>query len=150
MDFVAILNAVQSHAQASGLFERVNGAEPANPPGNGLTAAVWADTIGPAPAGSGLAATTARFTLMLRIYSNMLQDPPDAIDPEILAAVDALMTAYAADFQLGGLVRNVDLLGQTGPPMAAQAGYVQQDGALYRVMTITLPVLVNDAWTQAP
>ena len=43
----------------------------------------------------------------------------------------------------------VDLLGMAGSPLGAQAGYINQDGALYRVMTITLPLLITDAWTQA-
>lgn len=146
----AIINAVQSHAMASGLFERVNGHEPKNAPGNGITAAVWADAILPVPAGSGLAKTTARLVLNVRVYTNMLAEPQDAIDPAVCDAVDALMAAYSGDFELGGLVRNVDLLGQSGPPLSAQAGYIPQDGKLYRAMTITLPVIVSDVWEQVP
>jgi hypothetical protein len=44
----------------------------------------------------------------------------------------------------------VDLLGQFGTPLSAQAGYVNQDGRLFRIMTITLPLVVNDVWGQAP
>ncbi|MET8987757.1 hypothetical protein ABZW49_20110 [Nonomuraea wenchangensis] len=78
----------------------------------------------------------------------MLQEPADAIDPAMLAALDALMSAYSGDFDLGGRIRNVDLLGQTGPPLSAQAGYLEQDGNTYRVFTVTLPLLINDVWDQ--
>lgn len=148
MDVTPILDAVQSHALSLGLFERVNTHEPKNAPGNGLTAAIWADRIAPIPGASGLAASTGLVTFMVRIYSNMLQEPQDAIDPNLLAAVDTLIATYSGDFELGGSVRNIDLLGQHGPALSAQAGYINHDNKLYRVMTITLPVVVNDVWSQ--
>lgn len=148
MDIPAIYTAFQSHAMAAGLFETVNTHEPKNTPGKGLHAAVWSDWIGPTQT-SGLAATTARIIFKVRIYSDMLQEPQDMIDPNILGAVHVLMAAYSADFTLGGLVRNVDLLGQYGEGLSAQAGYVSISGQMHRVMTITAPVIVSDAWPQA-
>lgn len=150
LDAQGILSAVVSHAMALGLFEQVNGSEPASAPGNGLTAAVWVDSIGPAAGQSGLASTTVRLVLNVRIYAPMVQQPPDAIDPNMLAAVDALMAAYSGDFTLGGAVRDVDLMGVSGTPLGARAGYLEQDGGLYRVYTITLPITVNDLWVQSP
>lgn len=150
MNVDAILDEVVSHAMALGLFERVNTHEPKNAPGHGLSAAIWVDSIGPVPLGSGLSSTTGRVAFQVRLFSNMLQEPQDAIDPEMVKAVDALLGAYSGDFDLGGSVRNVDLLGQAGAPMSAQAGYINQDGKLYRVMTIVLPVIVSDLWEQAP
>ena len=144
----SILDGVLSHALASGLFARVNGHEPKSAPGSGLTAAVWVQTIKPYPGGSGLAATSGVVTLTVRLYSPMLAEPADAIDPEIMDAVDVLFTAYSGDFDLGGTVRNVDLEGATGPGLSAQAGYLNQDGKLMRIMDITLPVIVSDLWTQ--
>jgi len=150
MDTAAILTPILAHAMTSGRFERVNGHEPLNPPGNGLTLAAWSDYIGPVPSTSGLAATTARVVFMVRVYSPAMQLPQDNIDPNLDAAVDALLTAYSGDFELGGQVRNIDLLGQAGTAMSAQAGWVTYpDGAFFRTKTITLPVLVNDAWTQS-
>jgi hypothetical protein len=135
----------------SGYFERVNGHEPLNPPGNGLTAALWVQSMGPVPAGSGLAATSARLVFMVRLFAPAMQLPTDDIDPNLMAATDALMTAYSGDFEFGGQVRNVDLLGQAGIALSAEAGWVDYgDGAKFRVITITLPVIVNNAWTQAP
>lgn len=146
----AILAAVQSHALASGLFERVNQHEPKDPPGNGLTAAVWVDTVGPVAAGSGLQSTTGLVTVNVRLYLNMISEPQDAIDPVMVGAVDTLLAAYSGDFELGGQVRNIDLLGAYGPGLSARAGYLPWDGKTYRVYTITLPMIVNDMWTQAP
>lgn len=145
-----LVDAAVSHAQALGVFERVNAHEPKNAPGNGLSAAVWAQSLWPVPRGSGLASTTARLVLNVRIYSNMVAEPQDMIDPNVISAVDLLMNAYSGDFELGGNVRNVDLLGQAGVPLSAEAGYLNQDGRIYRVMTITLPLIINDVWSQVP
>ncbi len=144
----AIFAQVVSHPMTLGLFERVNGHEPKNAPGNGLTAAVWLDRIAPAPAASGLAATSAVLTFNVRLYTSMLAEPQDAIDPNLAAAAVLVMASYAGDYDLGGTVRNVDLLGQTGQAMSGQAGYLNQDSKLYRVITVVLPVIVNDAWDQ--
>jgi hypothetical protein len=67
----------------------------------------------------------------------------------MVRVIDALFTAYIGDFTLGGLVRNVDVRGADGAPLDGQAGYLKQDEVLYRVFTITLPVVVNDAWDEA-
>lgn len=147
LDIDSILNAVVSHAMASGLFERVNQHEPKNAPGHGLTCAAWVDSIEPVRT-SGLASTSGRLVLNVRLYTNMLAEPQDAIDPNLTAAVATLMGAYSGDFQLGGNAREVDLLGGEGAPLSAKAGYMRQDGTEYRVFTITVPVIVNDLWEQ--
>jgi hypothetical protein len=149
MDITGIVNQVVSHAASTGLFERVNTHEPKNAPGNGLTCAVWADQITPVAAASGLDATTGSVILNVRLYTSMLQQPYDAIDPNLVAAVDTLMSAYSGAFTLNGEVRNVDLLGAHGTQLSARAGYINQDGKVYRVMTIMLPLIINDLWLQA-
>lgn len=148
----ALYLAALDHALTSGLFDSVNGHEPKSAPGRGLTAALWADAIDPVPNTSGLNLTTMRLALNLRIYSSMLQEPQDAIDPNILTAVATLMAAYSGDFTLGGLLgdQGVDLLGRAGQALSARAGYLNQDNRIFRVMTILLPLIVPDAWEQAP
>lgn len=149
----ALFNAVESHLLTLGLFDQVNVHEPKNAPGNSLTCAVWVDFIGPVRE-SGLASTSATVVFMARVYSNMLQDPADSIDPNMLAAVTTVIGAFSGDFEMvdpttgAHLVREVDLLGSTGRQLSAQAGYVNLSNTLYRIMTITIPMTVNDAWTQ--
>lgn len=150
MDTTGILDAVISHAEALGIFDTVNGHEPKSVPGNGLSCAVWAQRVGPAPLGSGLSTTSGVLTLNVRIYTPMLAQPYDAIDPAVISAVDALFTEYSGAFTLGGSVRNVDLLGAHSPGLIAEAGYINQDGKLMRIMTITLPLVISDLWVQSP
>jgi hypothetical protein len=149
INITGILDGIQSHAMATGLFDRVSGHEPKNPPGNGLSFASWVQRISPVPAASGLAVSSGRLEFNARLYSSFIQQPEDAIDPNLVAATDTLMSVYSGDFELGGNVRNIDLLGQTGTPLSAQAGYLTQAGKTYRVITIVLPVIVNDLWSQA-
>ncbi|HZN70566.1 MAG TPA: hypothetical protein VFC00_02615 [Micromonosporaceae bacterium] len=148
LDLTTLIDRVASHAAATGHFERVNQHEPKSAPGNGLSAAVWVQRVQPHRS-SGLAATSALVTLMLRMYSNMLQEPQDEIDPRIGGAVDAVITALSGDFELGGNARCVDLLGQGNPGVAAQAGYLTIGTTMYRVMDISVPIIVNDVWSQA-
>ena len=150
IDVEAVFDKVVSHAAASGYFERVNQHEPKskNPAGTGMTCAVWMQSIRPSAKSSGLAATSGRLEFTVRIYTSMTAEPQDAIDPAVLRAVNALMTAYSGDFELGGEVRHVDLLGAEGVPLSAEAGYLEQGGRLYRVMDILLPLIVNDLWNQ--
>ena len=149
MDIPDLLAKVESHAMTLGLFESVNTHEPKGAPPNGLTAAIWVDRVFPMQAASGLAATTAVLVFNVRIYSPMLAEPQDMIDPEMTAATDKLLNTYSGDFQLSGSTMSVDLLGMSGQPLTAQAGYINQDGRLYRVMTIVVPLIVADAWVQA-
>jgi hypothetical protein len=143
-----IFDAVVSDAQASGYFDRVNKHEPKRKPGKGLTAAVWVQGISPIAAASGLNSTSARVLFMLRIYSNMLKEPQDMIDPELMRAASNLMRRYHDDFDFAGAIRNVDLLGQFGIALEATAGYLEQDNTMFRIMDITIPCIVNDVWPQ--
>lgn len=143
LDVTGLFDAVQSDIMALGLFERVNTHEPKNAPGHGLTCSVWVQNVATYPLRSGLDITSARVTFNVRIYSNMLQEPQDAIDPEVLHAVDVILNAFNGDFTLGGQPGHIDLMNIT-----AAAGYAPVDKTMYRVITINLPVNVDDVWNQ--
>lgn len=144
-----IINAMQSDAAASGHFERVHKHEPKKSPGNGLTASIWAQSIGPVRS-SGLSVTSALVVFNLRIFCNMLREPQDDIDLVIMQAMANLIRRYHDNFDFGltDLVRNVDVFGANGVELSAQMGYIPQDGKLYRAATLTIPVIVNDVWPQ--
>lgn len=146
----AIISALVSHAAGLGFFDTVQGHEPKSMPGMGLHYAVFMATVGPARTGSGLAATTARLELAGRIYTPFVKQPEDDIDPGLVDVLDKLFEAYTADFELGGNVRNVDVLGSQGAPLSARFGYQTIDKQTYRVIDIVIPVIVNDAFEQTP
>jgi hypothetical protein len=149
----ALFAALVTDAEVTGLFEVVNTHEPKSAPQNGLNCSIWADTIKPVKAG-GLNQTSGLVSFFVRIYNSMLAEPQDDIDPAILAAAGVLMNTYSGDFQLataaGVDVRMVDLLGAYSDGLSAQAGYMSIDSKMFRVMVISLPVVLNDMFPQSP
>lgn len=144
-----LFDKIESHAMELGIFEQVNTHEPKSASGNGVYCSIWVQQIRPVTS-SGLASTSGAVSLRARCYSNMLQQPYDAIDPNILTAATTLIAAYSADLNLGGAAgtRNIDLLGQTGESLSGQAGYVDIDKRMHRCIDVTVPVIINDLWTQ--
>jgi hypothetical protein len=132
---------------ALGDFEIVNGHEPKSKPGNGLSAALWVQDMKPLRS-SGLASTTGLLTINERIYTSFLADPPDAIDPHVVAAAADVIAALSADFMLGDTIRNIDLLGAYSNGLNAQAGYLTQDGTVFRIVTLEIPCVIDDMFAQ--
>lgn len=141
---------VVSHARRLGVFNKVLTHEPKAAPGNGLTCSIWLNSLEPVATVSGLAVTSLRLELSIRIYENFKAQPEDEIDKRLLNATSKLMDAYTGDFQLGGTVMDIDLLGAHGEPLRAEGGYLNQDGVLYRVVVMTLPIIIADVYTQVP
>jgi hypothetical protein len=149
IDFSAIIDALASQAMTLGVFETVNAHEPVSAPGTGVTAAVWFQRVGPARAESGLNSTTALLVCNARVYQPILTQPPDQTDKTLVDGVSALFSAYTGEFTLGGLVKYVDVLGKNGVALSAQAGYQNWSDTQYRVITITIPLIINDVWDQS-
>ncbi len=143
-----VLSAVVSDVQRSGYFDKVNTHEPKRAPGTGLTAAVWIAGLEPIALASGLASTSARLVFTLRMYQSMLMEPQDLIDPRMTKALSNLMRRYHDDFDFEGLIRNIDLLGQFGVSLSAISGYLDIDGKMFRIVDMTIPCIINDAWPQ--
>jgi hypothetical protein len=148
-----ILDAVISDIQMSGYFDKIQTHEPKSAPGYGLTAAVWFLSLSPVPSGSGLDKTSARLALTVRLFSNMLMEPQDLIDPNLMRAASNLIRRWHDnfDFDLDPMVRNVDCLGAYGEALSAISGYVEHEqGKIYRIIDITVPIIINDVWPQVP
>ena len=143
-----IFDAVVSDAQMSGYFDKVNQHEPKRAPNTGVTCAIWVQSMEPIALISGLATTSGRIVFTLRMYSNMLKEPADAIDPNMMRAMSNLMRRYHDDFDFAGAIRNVDLLGAHGIPLSAVSGYLEIDKKEFRIVDLTIPCLINDIWPQ--
>lgn len=149
-DFQGLVDAVASYAGQTGEFERVATHEPKSKPGNGLTCSMWYEEIAPLAAASGLGSVTGLITITMRPQMPFLPQPADQTDPLIMRAVAALIAKFAGGFTMTGVVRNVDLLGAHSQGLRAKAGYVNQDGTVYRVTDVSLPLIVNDLFQEAP
>lgn len=149
LDAGALTNATINPALTLGVFAKVNGHEPKNAPGKGLTCSFWLDRIRPITS-SGLNTTTLLVVFNARIQSDMLAEPQDDIDPRLAEAAGLLFNAYHSDLTLGGLVRTIDVFGSEGVRLEGRAGYLEQDRRQFRIFTLTVPLIVNDVWTQTP
>lgn len=148
----AAVNAIFDHilgfASQSGRFDQVNGHEPKNTPPDpsGVMFACWVQTIEPLGKASGLSSASGVLVISARCYMGFRTQPFDAIDPKVISATMEMLARYGGDFNFGGAagVQHVDIFGRTGFKLMAQAGYVEIDRTVFRVMTTTIPILVND------
>lgn len=153
LNAASIQDKLGSHCQRTGVFDTVNRHEVKNAPGRGVHAEVFLDTIDPIQA-SGLGTSSVRIGWRIRISTDMLAEPQDDIDPRIADAADIVFSSLHQDFQLNDDavddVRFIDLLGAHGAALGAKAGYINRDNKQYRVIDVTVPVIINDAWSQTP
>lgn len=150
-DYQGLIDAVASYAMRTGEFENpVPTHEPKSRPGPGMTCSAFVTATEPVGALSGLNSVSGLIVMTLRIQTPFLQHPADQIDGNLLRAGGAVMALFAGGFTLGGIVRNVDIFGAHGQKMRTQLGYVTQDNTIYRINDVTVPLLVNDLWGEAP
>lgn len=146
--------ALASHAMLLGQFDSPVGRhEPRMRPTSDLYAALWLNSITPIRA-SGLSVVSARVEWLFRMYTGGEQEPQDEIDAKVLTATDRFMSSLCGDFDLDdhlpdGLVRMIDIFGAYGTGLNAAAGWARWSDGTSRVVTITIPVIVNDVWQEA-
>jgi Domain of unknown function (DUF4082)/PKD domain len=150
LDFAVLIGALANHAARLGVFSSIVNHEPVSSPGNGVTAAIWCGPTYPARGASGLNSTSVVVVGFIRLYRPMGTVDQDALELGILKAKTALWKAYSGDFTLGGLVRHIDLLGQYGMAFRDDPAYQTWDSTQYRVVTLTVPMVVNDVVAQIP
>jgi hypothetical protein len=153
-DFVSIFAALVTHAQELGIFETVYQGEPKSAPTNGLTLALYVG--GATDQGfslvsqrSGLATVSKRIVLTARIHFPMLHEPISDIETTVLSATEQYVDSLLSDFMLGHTVDFLDMFGAYGTGVAGLPGYITIDSKLFRVMSITLPVILESEATES-
>lgn len=148
MDTTGALRRLRDHAKNLGSFEVARLGEFKSAPPNALCFAVWAQRLGSAPMGSGLAATTALMRCTARIYFPLTHRPEDEIETKVLGAADGYLGRLNGDLTLGNTVRNIDVLAEMGDQPTWEFGHVNIDNKLYRIADLPIGVIFNDAWEQ--
>lgn len=144
-------DSLTSLAGTLGVFDVVVGHEPkAAPSVNGVTCAVFFMGARPIQE-SGLSNVSMAVEYWVRIYTSMLQEPQDLIDPRVMDAADKILLAVAGKFTLGlSDVRYVDVLGAHTDGLRAVAGYLTQDSKAFRTVDVIVPIIINDAYPEVP
>lgn len=95
---------------------------------------------------SGLHSVSGVVVIDARVYTGFRAQPFDAIDPKAVAASMEMLARYGGDFNFGGAAgtRNVDIFGSSGFKLSCIAGFLELDRVVFRVMTTTIPVIIND------
>jgi hypothetical protein len=112
--------------------------------------ALWLGPIVPIGAVSGQSEVSGRVTVQGRIFACDAQKVSDKTEEQLLTWQSALLGAFAGAFSLGGEAMMVDLLGAYGQAMSATPGYVEYDGGTYRVSEVSVPIIIDPLWTEAP
>jgi len=112
--------------------------------------ALWLGPVEPVGAVSGLSEVSGRVTVQGRIYACDATKVSDKTEEQLLAWQSALLGAFAGAFTLGGEAMFVDLLGAYGSKISAVPGYADYDGAFYRVSEVSVPIIIDPLWTEAP
>lgn len=145
---IAVFDAAISAVQKIAEFDVVISHEPKSAPVNLPACAVWVQELQPVAAVSGLGATSGRLGLAARVYLNFLAKPEDKIDRKLVTLTSLILGAFSGDFTLGQVVMEVDLLGAYGEALSAKAGYISHDDRMFRVMEISVPLIIDELWTQ--
>lgn len=146
-----IMQAMQSAAQATGLFADVLIGEPKAAPSldSPPTLALFSGPMVPIQS-SGLSSASVRWQVNGRIYRDGFSEPAADVDPDIVNAATLFVGALAGQFTLGGLVRCIDFYGMDGEPLKAESGYLEMDRKVFRCMDLEIPLLLNDEWGLVP
>jgi len=146
LDADSIIGELTSAASASGAFDAVVAHEPKSAPApTGVTCAVFVGDAGPIQS-SGLQSLSFRIEFTARLYTAMIQEPADGIDPLLLRAADAYTAYLAAHFTLAGAARYTDFLGSEGEGLRWVPGYITQDNKPFRIIDVIVPILINDLY----
>ncbi|MCK9929429.1 hypothetical protein MXD62_19970 [Frankia sp. Mgl5] len=150
-----IRDALISHLMVLGVFDTVSARAPDALPGTGVHGLVAFNRMVPARS-SGLDATSMVPIFTVFVLVPLEQEPADDIDIVLLEATDPILASLIGDFTLGGLVRMVDVRGSeqsgggTGAGLTVQTGHMTFPDQRYRFAEITVPLIVNDIYPEAP
>lgn len=140
-EIVATLDQMHSHLKGLGYLGHVQIGEPMAPPEAETTAAIFASGVRVAE--TTLNSIIELHTITIRIYKDMLVHPPEELEKGLSIVTSHLMKELGSDLDLGGNIRSVDVAGIYGSVLEAQWGSIQIQNKMYKVVDITVPLIVD-------
>ena len=150
-DVSSSLHAIETYALNLGLFQTVRIGEPNQPVGQGFHAAIFMNTVDIGLIYSG-GQTRENHVMTLRIYKDLLAEntnPQINLESEIAVVVSKLFESLLGDTDLESTIMSIDAAGMDGQGMSASFGYSELGGSAYRIVDITIPLIVNGSSTLA-
>jgi hypothetical protein len=148
-DIANTLHAMETYIQNLGLFQTVQIGEPKQPVGQGFHAAIYMDNVSVTMVYAG-GDTRENHVVTLRIYRDMLaeqNEPQLNLESEMASVLSKLMENLLGDTDLESTVMSIDAAGMDGGNMTASFGYTDVGGSMYRVVDISVPLIVNGSAT---
>lgn len=137
------LDVIHGYLVASGHVTRAQVGEPKSPPTEFLTGAVF--MLSTVITKAYLQTQEESHVVQVRLYIDMLHEPTEEIEFRLALAVAEIVDDLIGDFSLGANIREVDIAGMNGTPLATTWGYVGISQRIYRIVDITLPLNVDNA-----
>lgn len=116
--------------------------------GGGAILAGWLARGTVANGVGGMRKTAARVGWALRLHRNAFEADQAQTERLLLDALDALVAAYFGDFELDTVDAFFDPKGAHGEALTWDLGYLTLEKQLSRVITVSLGIVVRDAWSE--
>ena len=152
LDTRSLQLALVTHAKTLGKFTGgVVAHPPMSAPAKDLAAFLTLVRFRPLPERSGLNTVSGLVQFQVQVLSSTRQQPYDGIDEKIMNSVDRYAASLTGAFTLGGLVEQVDVLGAYSDGLSLELGWTSFDGSpvAFRAATLTVPLVLDDMWTEA-
>lgn len=92
-----------------------------------------------------LDSTIEVYNLLFRFFRVAYVEPLSAIEIGLQHAVAEVKGLLAGHFTAGGRVRAIGWAGEEGARMTARWGHLEVSGTVYRVVDLTVPLIVDDS-----
>lgn len=146
------LSAIASHISRSGYASDVQIGEPVSPPeiNDKVFAAIFMNAASVVELTLGTTIELHTVTVRLMKRAAFAQgDDASAVEEELALVVSQVSSNLIGEFDLGGTIRAIDVGGQYGTGVSAAWGYTNISSVIFRVVDITVPLIVDDSATQA-
>lgn len=144
-NLVNTLDRIVTYLQGDGGVRLAQTGEPKSPPvtSNSLFASVIMRSTSVVLV--TLNGTIESHTIQIRLYRDMLAEPQKSIEVDLATAAQRIQADLAGEYDLGGGIRNVDVGGEHGQALRTDWGYVTIDQRMYRIVDITVALIVDDS-----